>query len=105
MMDTVLNLGLNDETMKGLSKTSGGERFAYDSYRRFIQQFCKVVLGMPSEAFEDIMDAQKQSASVINDSQMTAEDLKEVVAKFKELVIGETGSGFPKTHTSSWNCP
>ena len=114
MMDTVLNLGLNDETMKGLSKASGGERFAYDSYRRFIQQFCKVVLGMPGEPFEDIMDAQKQAASVINDSQMTAGDLKEVVAKFKDLVIGETGSGFPqdpyqqlelsiKAVFSSWN--
>ena len=114
MMDTVLNLGLNDETMKGLSKASGGERFAYDSYRRFIQQFCKVVLGLPGEAFEDILDAQKKAASVINDSQMTAEDLKEVVAKFKDLVIKETGTGFPqdpyqqlelsiKAVFSSWN--
>ena len=114
MMDTVLNLGLNDETMRGLSKANGGERFAYDSYRRFIQQFCKVVLGMPGEPFEDIMDAQKQAASVINDSQMTAEDLKEVVAKFQELVTRETGSGFPqdpyqqlelsiKAVFSSWN--
>lgn len=114
MMDTVLNLGLNDETMKGLSKASGGERFAYDSYRRFIQKFGSVVLGMPGEPFESILDAQKQAAGVINDSQMTAEDLKEVVAKFQELVTRETGSVFPqdpyqqlelsiKAVFSSWN--
>ena len=114
MMDTVLNLGLNDETMKGLSKASGGERFAYDSYRRFIQKFGSVVLGMPGEPFESILDAQKQVAGIINDSQMTAEDLKEVVAKFQELVTRETGSGFPqdpyqqlelsvKAVFSSWN--
>ena len=114
MMDTVLNLGLNDETMKGLSKASGGERFAYDSYRRFIEKFCKVVLGMPGEPFEDILDAQKEASGVTNDSQMTAEDLKEVVAKFQDLVISETGSGFPqdphqqldlsvKAVFSSWN--
>ncbi len=114
MMDTVLNLGLNDETMKGLSKAGGGERFAYDSYRRFIQQFCKVVLGMHSEAFEGILNSQKEASGVTNDSQMTAEDLKEVLAKFQELVIGETGSGFPqdpyqqlelsiKAVFSSWN--
>ena len=105
MMDTVLNLGLNDETMKGLSKAGGGERFAYDSYRRFIQQFCKVVLGMPGELFEDILDAQKRAAGVTTDSQMTAEDLKEVVAKFQDLVTRETDLGFPKTHTSNWSCP
>ena len=114
MMDTVLNLGLNDETMKGLSKASGGERFAYDSYRRFIQQFCKVVLGMPGEPFEGILDAQKKDAGFTNDSQMTTEDLKEVVAKFQDLMNRETGSGFPqdpyqqmelsiKAVFSSWN--
>ncbi|ACI20101.1 pyruvate, phosphate dikinase [Dictyoglomus thermophilum] len=96
MMDTILNLGLNDETVKGLAKRSNNERFAYDSYRRFIQMFGNVVLGIPHEKFEEILDHYKKEQGVKLDSELSAETLKKVVEAYKELVKKETGKDFPQ---------
>ena len=82
MMDTILNLGLNRETLKGLIKRSGNERFGYDAYRRFIQLFGKVALGVPDEAFDQHLEEVKQKAGVKADIGLTAEDLKEVSDRF-----------------------
>ena len=76
MMDTVLNIGLNDKTAKGMVKLTGNERFVYDSYRRLIQMFGSVVLGMPDEAFEDVLEAYKHQKGAKNDTDLTAADLK-----------------------------
>ncbi|MBL6665017.1 MAG: pyruvate, phosphate dikinase [Rickettsiales bacterium] len=96
MMDTVLNLGLNDETVEGLSKKSDNERFAYDSYRRFIQMYSDVVLGVDHYNFETILDEKKQEFGAQNDTDLTAENLKEVVIAFKEEVKNELGKDFPQ---------
>lgn len=96
MMDTILNLGLNDETVNGLAKRSNNERFAYDSYRRFIQMFGNVVLGVPHEKFEEILDHYKEEQGVKLDSELSAETLKKVVGAYKELVKKETGKDFPQ---------
>ncbi|HOJ92276.1 MAG TPA: pyruvate, phosphate dikinase [Dictyoglomaceae bacterium] len=96
MMDTILNLGLNDESVKGLAKQSNNERFAYDSYRRFIQMFGSVVLGISHEKFEEVLDHYKKQQGVRLDSELTAETLKEVVKAYKELVKKETGNDFPQ---------
>uniref|UniRef100_A0A7C3MJF6 Pyruvate, phosphate dikinase n=1 Tax=Dictyoglomus thermophilum TaxID=14 RepID=A0A7C3MJF6_DICTH len=96
MMDTILNLGLNDETVKGLAKKSNNERFAYDSYRRFIQMFGNVVLGIPHEKFEEILDHYKKEQGAKLDSELTAETLKKVVEAYKELVRKENGKDFPQ---------
>ncbi len=96
MMDTILNLGLNDETVKGLAKRSNNERFAYDSYRRFIQMFGNVVLGIPHEKFEEILDHYKKEQGVKLDSELSADTLKKVVEAYKELVKKETGKDFPQ---------
>ncbi|MFN3698901.1 MAG: pyruvate, phosphate dikinase, partial [Dictyoglomus sp.] len=96
MMDTILNLGLNDETVNGLAKRSNNERFAYDSYRRFIQMFGNVVLGIPHEKFEEILDHYKKEQGVKLDSELSAETLKKVVGAYKELVRKETGKDFPQ---------
>ncbi len=85
MMDTVLNLGLNDETVKALAKASGSERFAYDSYRRFLQMFSDVVLGADLDLYEDALENMKKSKGYKSDTDMTAEDLKELVAQYKEI--------------------
>ena len=79
MMDTILNLGLNDETVKGLAQAGGGERFAYDSYRRFIQMFGKVVLEIPSEEFETVLAAYKKRVGAASDSEVSAEGWKETL--------------------------
>ena len=76
MMDTILNLGLNDETVQGLIKSSGNERFAWDSYRRFIQMFSNVVLGADHANFEAILEQKKKEKGVALDSELTADDLK-----------------------------
>ncbi len=86
MMDTVLNIGLNDETVEGMVKLTENERFAYDSYRRLIQMFGSVVLGMPDEAFEDPLEAYKHEKGAKSDTDLTADDLKELVEKFKKVV-------------------
>ncbi len=95
MMDTVLNLGLNDETIKGLIKKSGNERFAYDTYRRFIQMFSNVVLGLDSKIMESILEKKKKEKNVHNDNELSASDLKELVYKFKDVVKEQKGIDFP----------
>ena len=85
MMDTILNLGLNDETVKALAKASGSERFAYDSYRRFLQMFSDVVLGADLDLYEEALENMKKSKGYKSDTDLTAEDLKELVKEYKEI--------------------
>jgi pyruvate,orthophosphate dikinase len=96
MMDTVLNLGLNDQTLPGLIARSKNERFAYDSYRRFIQMFGDVVLGIEKSAFERLLEAQKHAKKVKLDTDLSAADLKELSALFKRVVKDKTGKEFPQ---------
>ncbi|WP_343565026.1 pyruvate, phosphate dikinase [Kiloniella sp. b19] len=96
MMDTVLNLGLNDETVAGLIAVSGDERFAYDSYRRFITMYSDVVLGVDHFHFEDILDLYKEDNGLILDTDLGAEDWKKLVVEYKAKVEEETGSPFPQ---------
>ncbi len=96
MMDTVLNLGLNDETVEGLAKLSGDRRFAFDSYRRFIQMYSNVVLGLDHHMFEEILDDQKDRLGASVDTDLTAEDWEEVVAEYKRAVAGQLGKPFPQ---------
>ncbi|GAB4260171.1 MAG: pyruvate, phosphate dikinase [Thermoleophilia bacterium] len=95
MMDTVLNLGLNDETVEGLVVGTGNPRFAYDSYRRFIQMFGDVVMGVNGQLFEDALTAKKAEVGAAADTDLDAEDLKDLTVRFKEILEKETGSGFP----------
>lgn len=96
MMDTVLNLGLNDETVAGLMAKSGNARFAYDSYRRFIQMYSDVVLGVEHYHFEDLLEIKKNEKGVIQDTELEADDLKELVASYQEKVREELGRPFPQ---------
>ena len=96
MMDTILNLGLNDQSVEGLAKRTENERFAMDSYRRFIQMFGDVVQEISKEKFDKIFDGQKKKRGVKFDVELTAEDLKEVIAGYKALVKAETGKDFPQ---------
>jgi pyruvate,orthophosphate dikinase len=96
MMDTVLNLGLNDETVKGLAKASGDERFAYDSYRRFIQMYGDVVLGVEYHHFEDILADYKDDKGMAFDTDLEAEDWKVIVKKYAGKVKLELGKPFPQ---------
>ena len=96
MMDTVLNLGLNDQTVEGLAKLSNNPRFAYDSYRRFIQMFSNIVLVVPHENFEKILSAAKAKAGVKLDYELNADQLKEVVAEYKKMVKETRGKEFPQ---------
>jgi len=96
MMDTVLNLGLNDETVEGLATVSGDRRFAYDSYRRFIQMYGDVVLGVDHYHFEDILETVKEDKGVTLDTDMGADDWAEVVEAFKKKVKTELGEPFPQ---------
>ena len=95
MMDTILNIGLNDETVKGLG-AGGNERFAYDCYRRLIQMYGDVVLGVDHDKFEDILDTHKRRNSLRQDTDITAEGLKEIVEQFKAVVQKDTGKPFPQ---------
>lgn len=95
MMDTVLNLGLNDEVAKGLMNLTQNERFVYDAYRRFIQMFGKIVLGIPGELFDKAFEEYKEEVGAKLDTDLTAEDLKKIVSIFKDIVKKETGSDFP----------
>jgi pyruvate,orthophosphate dikinase len=97
MMDTVLNLGLNDETVRGLVAASGDERFAWDSYRRFIQMFGSVVLGVDHHRFEEIIEQAKIDAGVVEDTALTAHQWEEVVEAYQSLVLNETGKPFPQS--------
>ena len=96
MMDTILNLGLNDVAVEGFAKKTGNPRFAYDSYRRFIQMFSDVVMEIAKPKFEAILDEVKESKGAKYDTDLDANDLKEVIAKYKELYKKEIGSDFPQ---------
>ena len=96
MMDTILNLGLNDETVKGLAEQSNNERFAYDAYRRFIMMFSDVVMDLPKSEFEKILRAKKEEEGVKEDSKLSAAALKEVVELYKKLFKEEKGFDFPQ---------
>ncbi len=96
MMDTVLNLGMNDDTAAAVAKKSGNERFAYDSYRRFLTMFGDVVLGIEHAKFEAVLDKKKEAKGVEMDTDLDVDDLKEVVEEFKALIQSETGSPFPE---------
>ncbi len=95
MMDTILNLGLNDETVEGLAKLTGNERFAYDSYRRFIQMFSDVVMELDKNNFEGILEDIKEEVGAEFDTDLTSENLKEVVKRYKEFYLSEMGKEFP----------
>ena len=96
MMDTILNLGINDDTVKGLIQKSGNERFAYDAYRRFIQMFSNVVLNVDPHGFEHILAAKKKKLKAAQDTALKAESLKEIVKEYKEFVKKKTGKPFPE---------
>ncbi len=103
MMDTVLNLGLNDDVVEGLARSSGDPRFAYDSYRRFIQMFSNVVLEVDHDLFEDILEDAKYKAGVDEDTELSADDLKQLVVDYKKLVEDNTGTSFPQEpYTQIW---
>ena len=114
MMDTVLNLGLNEETLQGLARLTSNERFAYDAYRRFIQMFGKIVLGIDGGMFDHAFEEAKQKARAKVDTDLTAADLKRITKEFKKIVRRQTGKPFPtdpyrqleeavKAVFSSWN--
>ena len=96
MMETVLNIGLNDQSVIGLAKVSGNERFAWDSYRRLIQMFGKTVLDIDGDLFSDALDALKAERGVVGDTDLSAEDLKGLVDTFKGIVKEQTGKDFPQ---------
>jgi len=96
MMDTILNLGLNDEVVVGLAELTGNERFAYDSYRRFIQMFSDVVMGVPKSTFETIIDELKEEKGVKLDTELDAGDMKELVKRFKAYFKEQKGFDFPQ---------
>jgi len=106
MMDTILNLGLNDEVVEGLAVKTGNDRFAWDSYRRFIQMYGNVVMGLKPETkedidpFEEIIDTIKEEKGVENDTDLTTDDLKDMVARFKKAIEVNTGQKFP---TNPWD--
>ncbi len=95
MMDTVLNLGINDETVLGLVKLTGDERFAYDAYRRFIQMFSKIVLDTDPQDFEHVLDTYKERAGVASDAEIPASELKKLVVEFKQIAERQSGEPFP----------
>ena len=95
MMDTVLNLGLNDHSVQGLTKQTGNERFAFDSYRRFVQMFGKIVLDVPGDAFEDALHDLIEERGLSVDTQLSADDLRGLVTTFKKIVKSEAGVEFP----------
>ena len=103
MMDTVLNLGLNDQTVEGLATSSGDARFAWDSYRRFIQMYADVVLELDHGAFEEALEIAKEDRGFYLDTELSADDLKALVAEYKRLVAAEWGKPFPQdVHDQLW---
>ena len=103
MMDTVLNLGLNDDTVQGLATASGNPRFAWDSYRRFIQMYADVVLGLDHYAFEDALEILKEDRGVSLDTELSADDLQGLVSRYKALVLQNWGDEFPQDpHEQLW---
>ena len=116
MMDTILNLGLNDISVKGLAKSTGNERFAYDSYRRFIQMFSDVAMGIPKVKFDSLLEDMKENKGVESDTDLYSEDLKNLVEQYKEVYRDEIHQEFPQDPMkqleiaieavfSSWNNP
>src|SRR5215210_2468100 len=95
MMDTVLNLGLNDETVEGLAAISGDSRFAWDSYRRFIQMYSNVVLGLDHDLFEEALEIAKEDKGVHLDTELEAEDWRRLAARYREIVAEALGRPFP----------
>jgi pyruvate, orthophosphate dikinase len=95
MMETILNLGLNDEAVEGLAKASGNPRFAYDSYRRFVQMYADVVLGVPIAKFEQLLSTKRMTSGVTTDSELPAEALQTLVREYLQLVKAATGAPFP----------
>lgn len=103
MMDTVLNLGLNDETVQGLAQVSGDERFAWDSYRRFVQMYSDVVLGLDHDAFEEALEIMKEDNGFFSDTEMEAKHWKALVGEYKALVQEQWGKPFPQdVHDQLW---
>jgi pyruvate,orthophosphate dikinase len=103
MMDTVLNLGLNDAVVDGMAKATGNARFAWDCYRRFVTMYSDVVLGIDHYHFEEILEAKKQDRGVVLDTELSADDLRELAGAFKEKVEEELGSPFPQdARTQLW---
>ena len=96
MMDTILNLGLTDIAVEGFAKKTGNPRFAYDSYRRFIQMFSDVVMEIPKSYFERILDEIKASKGVTYDTELTADDMKEIIVRFKAIYKENKGEEFPQ---------
>ena len=96
MMDTILNLGLNDESVKGIAKATNNERFAYDSYRRFIQMFGDVVLNIEKYKFDSILEKKKNDKGIEQDTELNADDLKDIAESFKKVVKKEWGNDFPQ---------
>ena len=116
MMETVLNIGLNDESVLGLAAQSGDERFAYDSYRRLIQMFGRTVLDIPGARFESVLDQAKADKGVTSDLELDADDLRALVGAYKDVVVEHTGRPFPQDPRTqmdlavqavfhSWNTP
>jgi len=95
MMDTILNLGLSDQTVEGFARVTGDRRFALDSYRRFIQLFSKVALKVESEPFEEVLSQAKEGSGVASDAELDAETLEGVVGRFKEIVAEQSATPFP----------
>ena len=96
MMDTVLNLGLNDQSVDGLAKQTGSERFAWDSYRRLLQMYGKTVMGVGGDRFEEALDQAKEAKGVGNDVELDEGDLRRLVEGFKAIIADDTGRGFPQ---------
>ncbi|MBE7210929.1 MAG: pyruvate, phosphate dikinase, partial [Gluconacetobacter diazotrophicus] len=96
MMDTVLNLGLNDRTVEGLAARSGDERFSWDSYRRFVQMYGSVVLGIAHHRFDDLIDEVKDEHGATEDTELSAANWRDVVGRYKALIVAETGRPFPQ---------
>ena len=116
MMDTVLNLGLNDESVEGLAKQTGDERFAFDSYRRFIAMYARIVLELPGEEFDSLFDAAKELAGTTSDAKVPTELLRYLVDSYQQIVERHTGKPFPQKPSEqlrgaieavfrSWNGP
>ena len=99
MMDTVLNLGLNDDSVEGLAKQTDDERFAYDSYRRFIQMYGRIVLDMPGEDFDRLLETAREWDGVATDAEISAETLRRLVQRYKDVVRKHTGKPFPQDPT------
>ncbi len=116
MMDTILNLGLNGRTVEGLARQSEDPRFAFDSYRRFVQMYANVVLGIPLDDFEERLEACKRASGVRDDTGLGEKELRSLVAKYRALVKSRTGRAFPDDPEAqlfgaigavfdSWNTP